>query len=211
MKIHKIAVSQMQTNCYIVLTDLHHAIVVDPGDEAESILEILKQERAVLDRIFLTHGHFDHIGAVRALQQSADSQVFTYVHPEDLDMLEDSQKNFAAAVGLHSFVGCKADMAFGDEDICVDEIRFQVIHTPGHSKGSCCILMDDVLFSGDTLFCGSIGRCDGYGGSLDEMMRSLKKLGALKKNLRILPGHGEETTLDYEKNHNPYVIAAMKG
>lgn len=211
MKIHKITVSQMQTNCYIILTDKGHAVVLDPGDEVEKILGVLKQEHAVLDRIFLTHGHFDHIGAVHALQQSTHSQVLTYVHPADQDMLNDPQKNFAAAIGLQNFSGCKADVAFGDGDICVDELKFQVIHTPGHSKGSCCILIDDVLFSGDTLFCEGIGRCDGFGGSLDEMLQSLKKLAAFKRDLRVLPGHGEETTLSYEKSHNPYLIAAMKG
>lgn len=211
MKIHRIIVSQMQTNCYIILTDKGHAIVVDPGDEAEKILSVLKQEHAVLNSIFLTHGHFDHIGAVNALQQSAHSQMLTYVHPADQIMLNDAQKNFAAAIGLQSFPSCKADATFEDEDICVDELKFQIIHTPGHSKGSCCILVDDVLFSGDTLFCEGIGRCDGFGGSLDEMLQSLKKLAALKGDLRILSGHGEETTLSYEKSHNPYLIAAMKG
>ncbi|MDD2956280.1 MAG: MBL fold metallo-hydrolase [Oscillospiraceae bacterium] len=200
MEILSLSVGMMPTNCYLAAQD-GRAAVIDPGAEAERILSCLAQKGWQLDMVLLTHGHFDHVGAVNALQK-AGARVG--VAAADEIFLRDPERAYA---GLRLPVGeelhIRPDFVFhGGETLKMGDIRFQVLSTPGHSAGSVCFLCPGVIFSGDTLFCGGCGRTDLFSGSWTEMRASLKKLAALPGDYRVLPGHGEETTLEYERKNN---------
>lgn len=202
MKIQTIVVGDLGVNCYI-LTDGNEAIVIDPGSDCEKILSVIEKEGASLSKILLTHGHFDHIGAVCDLQEKTDATV--WVHKDDEEMLSDDDKNLANT--LYGRVKhCKADKNFADGDVIpFGENEIKVYHTPGHSNGGVCLEIGKNLFSGDLLFQGSIGRFD-YG----DLHTELKSLKFLMDNFSdetvVYPGHGSSTTIGEEKVYNPYIV-----
>ena len=183
-----------QTNCYIVrAADAKSCAVIDPGYEADGILDFLKQEGLSLDAVLLTHGHFDHVGAVKAIAAETDCQV--WLCPDDLSM-----PPMMTAGKLHY------THTYGEgTELHLAGLDIRVLHTPGHTPGSVCLLCEDALFSGDTLFAGSCGRTDLPGGSWAILTQSLKRLATIEADLRVFPGHGEATTLAYEKQYNPYM------
>ena len=197
--IKTIAVGNMGVNCYLVC-DGEKTVVIDPGDDFEKIKSLAGGK---IDAVLLTHGHFDHIGAVASLQKEGAR---VYVSQEDADMLFDNKKCLGAFAGVFikpSNADCQVDD--GDE-IIVGKMKFSVILTPGHTKGSVCYKFEDVLFSGDTLFCGSVGRWDFPGGDFEALIKSIKeKIFVLDGNTRVLPGHGDESTVKQEKTFNPFV------
>jgi len=208
-------VGALPTNCYLVgknapsKTKLTTYTIIDPGDDASLILNDLEQNHAQLSAILLTHGHFDHILAVPTLQQKF--QIPVYIHQEDFEMLEDPFKNLSAKLAHPFSYHSSFIQTFKDKaSIISGDLTFLALHTPGHSKGSSIFLTNSFIFSGDTIFYGDIGRCDCYGGDLAQMYQSLKKIAVLPKNYQIFPGHGEKTTLNLEKNENPYIKEAMK-
>ena len=192
--VHMLTLGNYQTNCYILHgDDSKTCCVIDPGYSGDLILEKIEELGLTPEAILLTHGHFDHVGAVRDL--AADTQCRVYLCPEDLTM----PPAFTAGPLYHTH-------SYGEGDqLHLAGLDIQVLHTPGHTPGSVCLAVQDTLFSGDTLFCGSCGRTDLPGGSWENMERSLHRLSQLDKNYWVLPGHGESTTLEQEKRHNPYL------
>ena len=192
----------LQANMYVVYDDAHNAIVIDPISDT-CLRNILDSTSLSLKAIFLTHAHFDHAQDLDAIQQRYD--VPSYIHCDDADALNDPVKNVSYLIGKNLLLGKASKFVSEGDCIEMGDINVLVHHTPGHSKGSVCYEIDGMLFSGDTLFAGGIGRCDLYGGDTSEMLKSLKKIAALEKNLKLYPGHGPSSTLLYEKNANPYL------
>ena len=180
----------LQTNCYL-LTGPDGVIAIDPGAEPQRVLSALEGRR--LAAILLTHGHFDHVGAVRDL--AAETGCPVYLCEQELSLPP------AITAGALYYTHTYAE---GDE-LTIAGLTFTVLHTPGHTPGSVCLRFGDVLFSGDTLFAGSCGRTDFPDGDPAIMAKSLRRLANLTDNLTICPGHGESTTLDEEKRYNPYL------
>lgn len=207
MRILQMVLGPVQTNCFILLDDTGKALVVDPADNGERIVEILNENHAQLDKILLTHGHFDHIGGAYYLQTHTDA--VTYIHELDNELLADPDKNLSNTfqmVKSEKYYKVKADVLVKEGDtIEFGGLTFTVLHTPGHSRGSCLYVADGLIFAGDTIFKGEIGRNDTYGGSWESQQESLKKINQLEGDYTICPGHGENTTLAYEKEHNPYL------
>lgn len=188
------ALGAYQTNCYILWADgCDRCIVIDPGYEPERILTRVEQEGKTLAAILLTHGHFDHVGAVRTLAAETDCPV--YLCGEDLSM--PNQLTAGPLYYTHTY---------GEGDVLnIAGLTIRVIHTPGHTPGSVCLLTEDAMFSGDTLFEGSCGRTDLPGGDWTAIVKSLKRLAAMDTDYRVFPGHGGSTTLAAEKRWNPYM------
>lgn len=194
MKVNLLTLGAYQTNCYVFhADDSSKCCVVDPGYEPDFILESLENLGLSLEAILLTHGHFDHVGAVRQL--AADTGCEVYICGEDLALPTQ------LTAGPLYYTKTYAD---GDT-LQLAGLEITVIHTPGHTPGSVCLLCETTLFSGDTLFAGSCGRTDLPGGDWATIQASLKKLAGYEANLWVLPGHGEATTLRDEKKHNPYM------
>lgn len=197
--------SVCDTNSYIVASSQHNAALIDAPADAEYILEQLSLRGLTLKKILLTHGHFDHVGAVADLAEETGCEV--YIHEKDIRKLngdsEDELFGFFRIKGLRPYDGAKP---VGDGDIItLDELEFDVVHTPGHTSGSVCYILGDVMFSGDTLFSRSVGRTDMPDGNEAALMQSMKLIRDLGGNLRVLPGHMNETTLDKERSCNPYL------
>ena len=183
-----------QTNCYIVRReDSRKALILDPGYEPESILSFLAEHQLTPEAILLTHGHFDHVGAVRELEAETGCRV--YLNAKDLAMPP------MMTAGPLFYTDTYAE---GDQ-LTLAGIPVTVLETPGHTPGSVCLLCQDALFSGDTLFAGSCGRTDLPGGSAPQIRRSLARLAALPGDYRVFPGHGPATTLSEERQCNPFL------
>ena len=194
MKVHALALGDYQTNCYIVrAADAKSCAVIDPGYAPEAILAFLEKEGLALDAILLTHGHFDHVGAVKEL--AAETQCEVYIHPEDLTMPP------MMTAGPLYYTKTYAE----GTQLKLAGLEIAVLHTPGHTPGSVCLLCETSIFSGDTLFQGSCGRTDLPGGNWATIVSSLKRLAALEGNFWVFPGHGPSTTLRDEKKYNPYM------
>ena len=183
-----------QTNCYILWEDgSEKCVVIDPGYMPQEVLRQTKQLGREIEAILLTHGHFDHVGAVREIAEETGCKV--YLCPEDLSMPE--QMTAGPLYYTHTY---------GEGDtLSLAGMQLHVLHTPGHTPGSVCILWGDNMFSGDTLFAGSCGRTDLPGGDWATILQSLNRLANLTKNYTVYPGHGERSTLEAEKNYNPYL------
>ena len=202
MKIFTLDVGYLGTNCY-ALTNDGYAVLIDPGDGFSKIVGFLERENLTLKAVFLTHGHFDHIGAVNSLKEKYDIPV--YIHKADFEMAKNPVLNSSYDFG-GSEIFCDPDVFYEDgETVSLIGENFEIIHTPGHTEGGVCIKSGDSIFTGDTLFFGSIGRTDLYKGNYETLMNSLKKLMALDGDYKVFPGHGEATTLNYEKNKNPFL------
>ena len=192
MEILAIPVGSYQTNCYIVWqAGREDCVLIDPGDQPKKILEEVERQGKQVAAILLTHGHFDHVGAVRKIASEVDCPV--YLHPAEKKL-----PFFMTAGPLYSTDGY-------EDTVSVAGLDFQILHTPGHTPGSVCLLCNGVMFSGDTLFAGSCGRTDFPGSNPGDMAVSLKKLKELPEDYRVYPGHAEDTTLSYERENNPYM------
>ena len=195
----------VQTNCYICMhAETKEAFIVDPADNAAVIIRTVSDMGAKPCAVLLTHGHFDHIGAADELRRTYEIPV--YAHAAEEKLLASPMLNLSGSWA--SPVTLQADHLLQDGDtLQIAGFSVKVLHTPGHTEGSCCYLLEteDILFSGDTLFCQSVGRMDFPGGSALAMRRSIQRLMTeLSENVHVLPGHGETTTIGYEKRNNPY-------
>ena len=194
LSLHTLPLGAYQTNCYILhQEDSSSCVVIDPGYTPEVILDFLAGQGLKLEAILLTHGHFDHVGAVRDLAAETGCQVC--LNPDDLSMPP------RMTAGPLYYTDTYSD---GDT-LSPAGIPFQVLSTPGHTPGSVCLIAENYLFSGDTLFAGSRGRTDLPGGSTRAIRESLRRLAALPQDYSVHPGHGESTTLAWEKQYNPYM------
>lgn len=194
MEIISLMLGDYQTNCYVVWQD-KKCCIIDPGYEAGQILSAINARGLEVEAILLTHGHFDHVGAVGDIAAETDCQVYLGAADLGLPPMMTAGKLFYT----HTYPV--------DGTLNLAGLTFRVIPTPGHTPGSVCLLTGNTIFSGDTLFRGSCGRTDFPGGSGEQMRASLKTLAALPGDFRVLPGHGGETTLDWERGHNPYLKA----
>ena len=194
LQIHTLPLGDYQTNCYILHQEGNRdCVVIDPGYEPEIILCYLSEKGLTLQAILLTHGHFDHVGAVRELAAQTDCQV--YLNPKELAM--PPMQTAGPLYYTHTYgEGDRLDIA---------GISFRVLETPGHTPGSVCLVAENNLFSGDTLFRGSCGRTDLPCGDHRAMTESLKRLAALREDYNVYPGHGSNTTLAREQKTNPYL------
>ena len=204
MKIKIMPIGELKANCYIVETKNKNAIAIDIGGEPEKVLQYLEDNDLTLKKIFLTHGHYDHIGGVYDVQKQTDAKV--YVHAGDAMKIISEVGSLAINLGNIEFKKIENYKEIKDGDIItLDELDFKIIHTPGHTNGCVCYICNDCIFTGDTLFRCSIGRTDLPDGNFSLMNESLEKLKALEKDYIVYPGHDVESTLVFEKNNNPYL------
>ena len=194
LNIRTLPLGAYQTNCYLVWDENSDTcVVIDPGYAPDTVLCEAKKLGKKIEAILLTHGHFDHVGAVREIAAETDCKV--YLCDKDLSMPPQmtagplyytntyAEGNFVEAAGL----------------------TFKVLHTPGHTPGSVCLMCEHVIFSGDTLFWGSCGRTDLPGGNWATILVSLRRLADLPGDYDVYPGHGSATTLSFERKMNPYL------
>lgn len=203
MKIKRIEPGFSASNTYIIYDEKSNdGVMVDPGDVAELLIK--ESVGLSIKYIIITHAHFDHIGALEKVAEKTGAKVVIY--KDEANSLTDASYNLAKLAGVPENKK-EADIVVEDgEELTVGEIRLKFIHTPGHTKGGMCILVGEKdLITGDTLFCGSIGRTDFPGGSYAVLMKSIDRIARLGDDVKIYPGHGEESTIGFEKMTNPYL------
>ena len=198
-------VSELQINCYLLGCSVtREAAIIDPGGDSELIIDKVAERQAIVKMILLTHGHFDHIGALDKIRREYGSPVL--IHSADANALTNPMINLSALTG-NSIVSSQAEQLLEDGDrIQVGNLTLEVLYTPGHTRGGVCFKYDGLLFCGDTLFNSGIGRTDLPGGNMTQLEQSIRlRLFALPDNTLVLPGHGESTSIGLEKKVNPFV------
>lgn len=204
MIVDTIPVGQIDTNCYLIGDEKAKVCaVVDPGGSPDRVLAMIEKSGLELKMILLTHGHWDHVGAIPALLEKYPD-VPVYAHEKELCPADEPAPHyFFPRAGRNQRTYDEGD------ELALGEIKLQILHTPGHSAGSVVILAEDYMFCGDTLFALSCGRWDLPGGDQGELMWSVARLGRLPGDYKVCPGHGEDSTLDFERKNNKYVKIAM--
>ncbi|KAB3527667.1 MBL fold metallo-hydrolase [Alkaliphilus serpentinus] len=205
MFLEKLSVGIYGVNCYIIADDATgKATVIDPGGDSDKILKVLEENELDLSFIILTHGHGDHIGGVKGLMD--ETNVPLYIHRDDLYIIQDKDKNYSSRMGTNP-VELDAENFLIDGDLIkLGNLDLKIFHTPGHTPGGVCILVDHYLFTGDTLFANSIGRSDLEGGNHNQLIQSIKdKLMVLDDEITVLPGHGPASRIGIEKLTNPFI------
>lgn len=206
MKVEKFVTGIISTNCYLVINeDTKQAVIIDPAACPSYLMSHIKSEGLKIEAILLTHGHFDHIMGIDGFLSEFDVPV--YVHEEDADAMEDPVLNQSSTYTSGYTFG-KARYLRDRQTLELAGYTFQVIHTPGHTKGGCCyyVASENVLFSGDTLFQNSVGRTDFVNSSTSDLVHSVReKLFLLPDDTMVYPGHMGETKIGHEKKYNPYV------
>ena len=203
MMVSVMQVGPIGTNCYFLQDEESGLMaIIDPGDDWDRILHQVKKAEGEVKYILLTHGHYDHTTAVPDLVKALPG-VQVYIHQADAN---------GAGSQLFPLAAQVEDLNNYDEGdtLSLGSLTIEVLHTPGHSKGSVTLKVGDVLFTGDTLFCGSCGRTDLRGGSYEQIMQSLKRLGELKGDFHVCPGHEATSTLERERRSNPFLMEAMR-
>lgn len=191
-------------NTYLVADEAtRKAVIIDPTGKFEKIKHVIEKNEFEPEYILLTHGHGDHIGAVHAIKDHYHCKIFA--HHMEKEMLNDAKLNLSPLLGMGNIEFDADTYVHHDDEIVLEQLRFRVLHTPGHTKGSICLMIENTIFTGDTLFAGSMGRTDLPGGDGKAMVASLKTLKYLKGEYNIFPGHGPTSTLSKEKAVNPYL------
>ena len=202
MLIKCLPVGHLMTNCYIVTDETTlECAVVDPGDESNTILWYLEDNHLTCRAILLTHGHYDHVGAVDTLHEETGAPVYIHEADDGNALTFDGYVYTAPAGSVHYKEG---------DTVTVGSLVFRVLETPGHTPGGVTLQVEDALFTGDTLFNGSCGRTDMPGGDMEQELRSLAKLAALPGDYEVYPGHMDSSTLDFERRFNPYLTALQR-
>lgn len=205
MIIETVCIGSCQANCYILASkNSQDAIIIDPGDEPEKIQGVLGRHKLISSIVINTHGHIDHIGADDAFHSEV------YIHEDDVPFLRDPALNLSHFFNQDLKINSKYHALKDNDQIKFGGIILKVLHTPGHTPGSMCLLLDnegeEILFSGDTLFNQGVGRTDFPLASFEKITDSIKKkLFVLKNQTRVFPGHGEATTIGQEKQNNPFI------
>ena len=202
MLIKTLPVGQLETNCYVV-TDENALVcaVIDPGDESNTILDYIEDNKLSCKAILITHAHFDHVSAVNAMLEVTGAEL--YMCEKDLELAKTGASGrFTPPENTHFYKD-------GDE-VKVAGLTFKVMETPGHTPGGVTLICGDALFTGDTLFRGSCGRTDLPGGDMRAELRSLKRIASLEGDYEVYPGHAESSMLSIEREHNPYVRHALE-
>jgi len=205
LKIGKITMGINMTNCYFVYKEgTNRVLFVDPADRGEYLYHKLKDAGFEVAAILLTHGHFDHIWGVEELRKLSGAKV--YACEDEKELLGNARKNVSAGMGRPCTV--EADVYFKDKErICIEDICFEAIATPGHTGGSCCFYFEEegFLICGDTIFEESVGRTDFPTGSMSALVRSIReRLLVLPEDVKLYPGHGGSTTVGHEAKYNPF-------
>ncbi|MFB0527332.1 MAG: MBL fold metallo-hydrolase [bacterium] len=197
-------VGPMEANCYILYNpDKREGLIIDPGAEGSRLIKFIRQENISINYIVNTHGHPDHIGANRKIKEYTNAPIL--IHQYDAPLLTKSNSILPLIFPIESS-SPPADTFIKDGDLIeCGEMKLKVLHTPGHTPGGISLLLDDSIFTGDTLFSGSIGRFDLPGGSEEVLLKSIKKILSLGENLIIYPGHGPSTTVSQELHSNPFI------
>lgn len=199
MKIKRIPAGVYAANCFILMDeDTKETAVIDPGGDSEDLIKAVNEMDAKVKYILLTHGHTDHTGAAVQLQEEYNVPI--YISEKDYRMMENGEYIYGDVIG-------KADKFLNEGDTFkIGSIEIKCIHTPGHTPGGICFIVEDVVFTGDTLFAGSIGRTDLAGGDFDAIISNIKnKLMILPDNITVLPGHGPQSSIGRERVHNPFL------
>ena len=206
MQIYQLPLGALQTNCYIIPGEDSRAVVIDPASVTEAEM-FLNTHGLVLGSIIITHGHYDHFAGAAELSRRTGAKILASAPDEA--MYSSAAKSWADFMPVE-FQPIKPDILYSDgEEFTAEGLKFRVMSTPGHTAGSCLLFMsndgEEVIFCGDVVFLCGIGRTDGYSGSTREMLDSLEKIAKLPGDYKIYPGHGSSTTLDYERDNNPYL------
>lgn len=200
MKIESIQLGLYETNCYFIYDEESKiAAITDPGYSPDKVMQKLDELGLHLSAILLTHGHFDHVGGVKQIAQQTNCRVW-------INAAEKVMPSYLTAGELYY-----TDTYEEGTEFDVGPMRFHVLSTPGHSPGSVCLICENAIFTGDTLFCGSCGRTDSPGGSWTQMLQSLKRLYELPGDYDVYPGHGTTSTLRNERLGNAFMMEAMRG
>ena len=201
----------LSSNCHIVSDENGKTVVFDVCERGEDIYNYIKQQNLSVEAVIITHGHFDHIYGLDdfvAAAKADGKDIPVYVHSGDVLMMRSREKNLSAPLFRtpYEYTGTLNEVRDGDV-IKVGSLSFRVLHTPGHTDGCACYISDEekIIFSGDVLFEGSIGRTDFPGGNMNTMRQSLKKLMEFEDQYRVYPGHGGSTTIGDERNFNPFI------
>jgi hydroxyacylglutathione hydrolase len=205
MIFESVVVGPLGVNCYVMGCEkTREGVIIDPGGDAGMIIGLYSRLGLKIVHVLNTHGHFDHIGANRAVLEATGADLL--IHEADVPLLGKGNAT-AALFGLRTENSPLPDGDLSDGmTIPVGNLEIRVIHTPGHTPGGCCFLVDGILISGDTLFADSVGRTDFPGGSSDSLMKSIRdKLMVLEDDTVVYPGHGPSTTIGRERAHNPYL------
>lgn len=205
MKIRVLELGPLGTCCYIVIDEnTNMCAVIDPADDLQTIISETEKKGLKIEKILLTHMHFDHIGALNELADVTGAEI--YIGVNDADGLISPFLNLSQTFGQPLVCTHPVKRVCEGDIISVGTLQLSVMHTPGHTQGSVCYLnnAEKVVFSGDTVFCQSIGRTDFPGGSYSQIMTSLERILSLDENFVLYPGHGPHTTVADEKTHNPY-------
>lgn len=204
MEVVKIVNGKLSENAYLIYDENRIGAIIDPGEQPEKIINEVNARGIDVTHILLTHGHFDHISCTDEIKEKFDAKV--YIYEDDAICLGDPEWNLSGRFTDELRLAAANVILKDGDEIKVGSMDIKVLHTPGHSKGSCSYIIDNYIFSGDTLFYMSIGRVDLIGGSESDIQESLDKLKAFPDDYIVCPGHGQNTSIGFEKKNNDYMM-----